>query len=258
MQHCTHCDHVLAPDVRFCPGCGQAVVRADETVVNAPAEGATIPIVPAPASVAPAPAPVAAAPVTPAPALVAPAPAPAPVAAASAAPVAPAAPSAPAVPMQSVNVNVSVQAPSAPAMPNVVVVNQASGPGCLVRGIYFLLIGLWLGLFWTSAAWFLMVTVIGLPFGLMMLNRLPQVMTLKPAAQQTNVSMQNGVLLIQQGRAAQLPFWMRALYFVAVGWWLSGLWLGVAWGLIGVSFGLGLPLAFWMFDRTPAITTLAK
>jgi len=47
-------------------------------------------------------------------------------------------------------------------------------------------------------------------------------------------------------------------YFLLIGWWLSGLWLSTAWGLVGITFGLGLPLAFWMFDRTPAIVTLAR
>ena len=51
---------------------------------------------------------------------------------------------------------------------------------------------------------------------------------------------------------------MRALYFVFVGWWLSGLWLGVAWGVLGATFGLALPLSFWMFNRAGAVTTLAR
>ena len=51
---------------------------------------------------------------------------------------------------------------------------------------------------------------------------------------------------------------VRALYFVFVGWWLSGLWLGVAWGVLGATFGLALPLSFWMFNRAGAVTTLAR
>ena len=35
-------------------------------------------------------------------------------------------------------------------------------------------------------------------------------------------------------------------------------WLIVAWVIAGFTLGLGLPIAFWMFDRVPAITTLAR
>ncbi|NTU78492.1 MAG: YccF domain-containing protein [Chloroflexales bacterium] len=142
--------------------------------------------------------------------------------------------------------------------PVIVLAQQAAGPGCLVRALYFCCIGLWLGFFWTGLAWFLLVTIIGLPLGLMMLNRIPQVMTLKPVRTQTNVTVQGGVVVVGQGQVAQQPFWLRAAYFLLIGWWLSGLWLSTAWGLVGVTFGLGLPLAFWMFDRTPAIVTLAR
>ena len=91
-----------------------------------------------------------------------------------------------------------------------------------------------------------------------MLNRIPQVMTLKPVRTQTQVTATGGVVVVSQGQVTQQSFWLRALYFIAIGWWLSGLWLGFAWGLIGATFGLGLPIAFWMFDRTPAIVTLAR
>lgn len=48
----------------------------------------------------------------------------------------------------------------------------------LLRLIYFLLIGWWFSLLWSLLAWLLCVSIIGLPFGVWMLNRLPEVTTL--------------------------------------------------------------------------------
>jgi uncharacterized membrane protein YccF (DUF307 family) len=48
----------------------------------------------------------------------------------------------------------------------------------LVRLAYFVLIGWWLSAFWMTAAWFLCATIIGLPLGLMMVNRVPFIFTL--------------------------------------------------------------------------------
>ena len=53
------------------------------------------------------------------------------------------------------------------------------GPSFLGRTLYFLLVGWWLGAFWLWMALALISTLIGLPLGLWMLNRLPQVLTLK-------------------------------------------------------------------------------
>ncbi|HMQ30896.1 MAG TPA: zinc ribbon domain-containing protein [Chloroflexaceae bacterium] len=222
-MRCTNCDHLNPADARFCTSCGATFA-------------ATVPLQAQPVAPIGLAAPLAAA------------------------PVAPLATTAAAVPGLNQTINVTVQAPvAAPApTPVVVLAQQAAGPGCLVRALYFCFVGLWLGALWTGLAWFLLVTVIGLPLGLMMLNRIPQVMTLKPVRTQTQVTTSGGVVVVSQGQVTQQPFWLRAVYFVVVGWWLSGLWLGFAWGLIGATFGLGLPLAFWMFDRTPAIVTLAR
>lgn len=227
-MHCTSCDHLNTADNRFCTNCG-ATFGATETVALRPQP--TVP--PAAASLA----------------------------GPTHAILPTAAPAASTIPALNQIINVTVQAPvvAAPApTPVVVLAQQAAGPGCLVRTLYFCFVGLWLGALWTGVAWFLLVTVIGLPFGLLMLNRIPQVMTLKPVRIQTQVTSSGGVVMVSQNRVAQHAFWLRTLYFVAVGWWLSGLWLGFAWGLIGVTFGLGLPIAFWMFNRTPAIVTLAR
>ncbi len=48
----------------------------------------------------------------------------------------------------------------------------------LLRLFYFVLIGWWFSLIWSLAGWVLCVTIIGLPLGVLMLNRLPEVTTL--------------------------------------------------------------------------------
>jgi uncharacterized membrane protein YccF (DUF307 family) len=48
----------------------------------------------------------------------------------------------------------------------------------LVRAIYFVLIGWWLGLLWMSLAWLISLPIITLPIGILMMNRIGGVMTL--------------------------------------------------------------------------------
>mgnify|MGYP001277080067 CR=1 FL=1 len=133
-----------------------------------------------------------------------------------------------------------------------IVIERRDGPNLLIRALYFIVFGLWFSGIWTAVAWVLCVTVIGLPFGLWMLNRLPQVVTLAP---------QRGDVVIARGKAysvdtPQRPFILRALWFVLIGWWLSGLWLAAAWAL--TASVIGMVVAFWMFDRVPTIITLAR
>ncbi len=123
----------------------------------------------------------------------------------------------------------------------------------LLRVVYFIAIGLWLSGIWAAVAWFLCVTIIGLPIGLWMLDRLPQVSTLQPQ--------RNDLVITTDGRTmsrhiAQHPFLVRAIYFVLVGWWFSALWLTAAWALCSVI--IGLPFGFWMMNRVPAVLTLAR
>jgi uncharacterized membrane protein YccF (DUF307 family) len=48
----------------------------------------------------------------------------------------------------------------------------------LVRAVYFLLVGWWISLVWMGIGYLLCLSIIGLPFGIWMLNRLPEVTTL--------------------------------------------------------------------------------
>lgn len=141
---------------------------------------------------------------------------------------------------------------------NYTTVNTNLGPGCLVRLLYFILIGVWLGAIWIILAWILNITIIGLPLGLAMINSLPQVMTLRPARRREVIEVRNGVPVLRTESLSQHNFFIRALYFILIGWWLSLIWMILAWVLTGITLGLGLPIAFWMFDQVPALTTLAR
>lgn len=142
--------------------------------------------------------------------------------------------------------------------PSYSTVVPSSGPGCLVRGLYFIFVGSWLGLIWILVAWFFNLTIIGLPLGLAMINRIPQVMTLRPERVQTTVEVRDGAPVVRQTPLKQPPFLLRALYFIVIGFWFSLVWMLLAWIFTGLTLGLLLPLAFWMFDRVPCVTTLAR
>ena len=133
------------------------------------------------------------------------------------------------------------------------VVRQERGVNLLLRAVYFLVFGLWFSAIWAGIAWVLCVTIIGLPFGLWMLNRLPQVTTLRPQRGDLVITSSGQVY---RSDARQHFFLLRAAWFLLVGWWLSALWLTAAWALCAVI--IGLPVGFWMFDRVPAIVTLAR
>ena len=49
-------------------------------------------------------------------------------------------------------------------------------------------------------------------------------------------------------------FLVRAIWYIFIGWWLSGLAIALGW-FLAVTI-IGLPLAFMLFNRLPAIMTL--
>lgn len=55
-------------------------------------------------------------------------------------------------------------------------------------------------------------------------------------------------------RPQQLPFLVRALWFLVFGWWLALAWITVA--IFFAMLVITLPIATWMFNRTNAVMTL--
>jgi uncharacterized membrane protein YccF (DUF307 family) len=86
---------------------------------------------------------------------------------------------------------------------------------------------------------------------LWIINRLPFAATLRPAG--TLYWVDEGVL---RPAMEQRPFLLRALYFLLVGWWFSGLWMATAYVLLLTI--IGMPAAFWMYGRIGAVTTLYR
>ena len=101
----------------------------------------------------------------------------------------------------------------------VVIVQRDSGPNLLVRAIWFLFIGSWLSAAAIFVAYFACLTIVGLPLGFMIFNRLPAIMTLRPRTDVQSVEVRDGVTYITGGTVEQYPMWARALWFLAIGWW---------------------------------------
>jgi uncharacterized membrane protein YccF (DUF307 family) len=138
-----------------------------------------------------------------------------------------------------------------------VVVETQRNPGCLLQILWFLFIGIWLGQAWMVVAWFFMITIIGIPIGVAMINVLPKVIALREPTHQVLVSTTgSGHIVRRDVEVEQVNIILRAIYFLLIGWWLSALWMEVAYAICLTI--IGLPIGFWMFDRVPAILSLKR
>jgi uncharacterized membrane protein YccF (DUF307 family) len=116
----------------------------------------------------------------------------------------------------------------------------------LVRALWFVVVGWWATPAVVNAAWFLNATLVGIPLGVKLINLVPTVLTLKEPRSMSAPETSRG----------QRPLLVRAVYFVFVGWWASLIWANVA-AFLAVTI-VGLPVAYWMFNRLPFVTSLYR
>ncbi len=135
---------------------------------------------------------------------------------------------------------------------NGVIVKQ-SRPGCLIQILWFLLVGWWAGQLWIAVAWFLAATVIGIPLAVAMFNKLPDIIALR-GSDTYSVSYHGNRAVVSE--TPQYNFLLRALWYLLVGWWLTGVWVEVGYVLCATI--IGLPVGFWMFDKVPAVLSLRR
>ncbi len=122
----------------------------------------------------------------------------------------------------------------------------------IIRVLWFFIVGWELTGVWILIAWALNATIIGLPLGLWMIDRVPQILTLKSRSGAWLVNQKQGVS--QYLPKKQPAILVRAVYFVLIGWWFSLLWAAMAWALCATI--IGLPLGVMMLHALPTITTL--
>lgn len=135
-------------------------------------------------------------------------------------------------------------------------IERTGEPGCLIQTLWFLFVGWWLGSLAISLAWFLNVTIIGLPLGLAILNNIPKLLALQNPERYVQVVSRGGRTVVRESDLPERPFLLRALFFLLIGWWWSGIWLGVAYLLCATI--ILLPVGLAMFRATPAMTTLER
>ena len=136
------------------------------------------------------------------------------------------------------------------------VVIQKENPGCLVQLLWFVFIGWWVGQIWIALSWILILSIIGIPLAIIMLNRLPKVIALREPDKQVSVVMREGAAPVSTTSQKQVNILVRAIYFVLIGWWLSAIWMELAY-FVCLTL-IGLPIGFWMFDRVPALVSLRR
>ncbi|SFR33192.1 YccF domain-containing protein [Halogeometricum limi] len=116
----------------------------------------------------------------------------------------------------------------------------------LVRALWFLVVGWWATPVVVNVAWALNATIVLLPLGIKLINLVPTVLTLKEPRSLSRPESVRG----------QRSLLVRAVYFVFVGWWLSFVWANAA-AILAVTI-VGLPVAYWMFNRLPFVTSLYR
>lgn len=150
-------------------------------------------------------------------------------------------------------VNVNVQTTATP----VVIRDKGSdGPGCVVQLLWFFTLGGILSQAAIILGYFLIATVFLMPFGFMLLNKVPYLATLRSFSKEMDVTNKGGVIIVERSHRKQHPILLRLVYFVLIGFWLGAITLELAWFLTGTL--LLAPVGLWLFKHSPAILTLRK
>lgn len=131
---------------------------------------------------------------------------------------------------------------------------KRNNPNLLLRVLWFLLIGWWLGFWAIVVGYICLILIIPSPIGIAILDRLPRIMTLRAPAREVTISADGS----EDHNVEQRSWLIRLPWLVLIGWWFGLIWLLAAYGITLFTFGLGLPISFWMFNRAARIITLYR
>jgi uncharacterized membrane protein YccF (DUF307 family) len=135
---------------------------------------------------------------------------------------------------------------------------KRDNPNLLLRILWFLLVGWWLGFWAIVVGYFCLILIIPAPIGIALLDRLPRIMTLRAPARTLSVHENGESFEIEPGKVDQRSWLIRIPWLLLVGWWMGLIWLVGAYLITLFTFGIGLPFSFWMFARAAKVITLYR
>ena len=104
----------------------------------------------------------------------------------------------------------------------VTVIERASGPNLLVRYVWSLVNGWWASCLVVALAWIALVTIVGIPLGIWLINHLPSVLALRPRTRTWALGQDaEGRRVISERGRLQVGWPVRGAWFLLVGWWAS-------------------------------------
>lgn len=137
------------------------------------------------------------------------------------------------------------------------VLELKTGPNILTRILWYFLAGWWVTGIAMAIAWAAAVIVIGLPLSFWLVNRIPTMLTLRPRREQYLMVLgADGVTRMEKLATKQTSVFLRIVYFVLVGWWLSALWMAA--GYVLMLTILGIPLGMMMVNRISFVFSLHR
>jgi uncharacterized membrane protein YccF (DUF307 family) len=142
-----------------------------------------------------------------------------------------------------------------PTGPKTVVTEGKSGPNFFLRALWYIFIGWWLTGISLAVGYLAGLTVIGLPLAFWIFNRTGTLLTLRPRSHTTIVQADGTTSVSYQG-AKQRSLWLRAIWFVLIGWWAALIWMVVGY-LISLTI-IGIPIGIMMLNRLPGVYTLHR
>lgn len=138
-----------------------------------------------------------------------------------------------------------------------VVAEGKRGPGLLVRAVWFVFVGWWLSGIMSMIAWLAMISILFLPLGIWLINRIPTFITLRPRTRELQAIIDaSGITRFVDAPRRQTAWWIRGIWFLVVGWWASFLVMLVAWFLVALV--LTLPLGLMLYNRVPFAASLYR
>ncbi len=143
-----------------------------------------------------------------------------------------------------------------PTGPKSVVTQEKRGPNFFVRVLWYIFIGWWLTGISLVVGYLAGLTIIGLPLAFWIFNRTGTLLTLRPRSQTTTIAETDEGATVTQEGARQRPLWLRAVWFVLVGWWAALIWMIFAY-LLCLTI-IGIPIGIMMLNRLPAVFTLHR